>query len=129
MDKHQTDILILVETWLEEQLKLEGSEYEIIQTESHKSRGVAIIYRNVKIKKEIEQFNDILVCSIRDKNRVKAYIIGVYRENKLKQIIEEKVNQILKRIRRKHPRAKIILYSDLNIKNEKELINIQEKWQ
>ena len=80
MDKYQPDVLILVETWLEEQLKLEGSEYEIIQTKSHKSRGVAIIYRNVEIKKEIEQFNNILVCSIRDRNRVKAYIIGVYRE-------------------------------------------------
>ena len=74
MDKYQPDILILVETWLEEQLKLEGSEYEIIQNESHTNRGVAVIYRNVEIKKEVEQFNFKLVCSIRDKNRVKAYI-------------------------------------------------------
>ena len=124
------DIMIIVETWMNEEIKVLNTKYKVIQTKKQNFQGVSIISKDFDIKIEWEdvQTSWFLVSSIRKEGKVIAYVIGIYRKTTLKREITQEISNILKRIRRKHQKISIIIYGDMNTNRKDNIEKLKNLW-
>ena len=104
INERVSDIVIIVETWLDEKIRILNTNYEAVQTDFNKYQGVCILgKRELQIRIENEDIAKecILTSSVRSSGKIIAYIIGIYRQKESKVKITEEVKKIINRIKRK----------------------------
>ena len=71
ISRYKLDVAIIVETWLNENIKILSTEYQIAQTKKQEFQGVWILTKDmdIKIEWEDQQTGWFLVCSARKKEQ------------------------------------------------------------
>ena len=129
ISRYKPDVAIIVETWLNENVKILNTEHQVAQTKKQEFQGVLILKKDmdIKIEWEDQQTGWFLVCINKKENKIWAYLIGFYRKVEWKEETTQEINKIIKRIRRKHPRISIIIFGDMNTKGKDSINKLEKK--
>ena len=85
INERAPDIVIIVETWLDEKIRIINTNYEAVQTDFNKYQGVCFLEKRelqIRIENEDTAKIYILTSSVQSSRKIIAYIIGIYRKGK-----------------------------------------------
>ena len=125
LQKHNIDIAIISETWLSKRIQLLNGNYKWFQTKYNDSKGIVIISELTYeiIEEPCNEYDGcIKLLSLRDNNKILAFIIGCYLCPTNKKNIFNELTLLIKKIRLKMQNSQIILAGDFN-SNSKHMEN------